>query len=128
MYSGSSLSLSLLFLLLPLSLLPKLNLSLLFPLPFLSLLPDFFSSPSLLIDGSSTTSTAGTPDTGHTAVAIEDWTGIGGAPLKVLQSNVGGSPLTRKGEYNLGDLVSGEVRAFRVMDEEWGGGPARSEL
>ncbi|KAL7416657.1 hypothetical protein BDY24DRAFT_377811 [Mrakia frigida] len=79
-------------------------------------------------DGSSTTSSAGTPETGHTAVVIEEWTGVGGAPIKVLQSNVGGSPLTRQGQFNLGDLVSGEVRVFRVMDEEWGGGPARPTL
>jgi hypothetical protein len=61
---------------------------------------------------------------------IEDWapSAGGGTPIQVLQSNVGGSKATQRGEFRLGDLVSGEVRAFRVMDEaSWGGGPARVE-
>jgi hypothetical protein len=68
------------------------------------------------------TSTAGTPSVGHTAVVTRDWTGAGGQEIEVLQANVQGSPLTRKGTYNLGDLVSGEVRAFRVMDLAWAEG------
>lgn len=67
--------------------------------------------------------TAGAPD--HTAVVVEDWTGVGGAPIKCLHSNEGGSPLTRRAEFQLGDLVSGQVRAFRVLDEDWEWGEER---
>lgn len=80
---------------------------------------------SFYSDGSTTTSTAGNPTTGHTAIVIEDWTGRGADPVRVLQANVGGSPLTRSGEFSLGNLVSGEVRAFRPMSIGWSEGPVR---
>ena len=80
---------------------------------------------SFFSDGSTTTSTAGNPTTGHTAVVVADWSGRAADPVIVLQANVGGEPRTRPGEFSLGDLVSGEVRAFRPMASAWYGGPVR---
>jgi hypothetical protein len=80
---------------------------------------------SFYSDGSTSTSTAGNPTTGHTAVVVADWSSRGAESVHVLQANVGGSPLTQPGEFSLGDLVSGEVRAFRPMSSDWSGGPVR---
>jgi hypothetical protein len=57
---------------------------------------------------------AGAPD--HTAVITGvDRNGI----LKVVEQNVGGSKKVQAGEYVMNELVSGEVRVYRVVGLSW---------
>jgi hypothetical protein len=41
--------------------------------------------------------------------------------VKVVEQNVGGVKKVMKGEYNMGELVKGEVRIFRAAGESWVG-------
>jgi hypothetical protein len=41
--------------------------------------------------------------------------------VKVVEQNVGGVKKVMKGEYNMADLVKGEVRIFRAVGESWAG-------
>ncbi|KAF7879150.1 hypothetical protein EAF04_000349 [Stromatinia cepivora] len=57
---------------------------------------------------------AGMPD--HTALVVGvTQTGI----LEVVEQNVGGVKKVVRGEYNVGELVGGEVRIYRVVGESW---------
>lgn len=59
---------------------------------------------------------AGAPD--HTAVI----TGVeSNGVLRVVEQNVGGVKRVRNGEYNMEELVKGEVRIFRAVGESWVG-------
>ncbi|PQE16037.1 gmp synthase protein [Rutstroemia sp. NJR-2017a WRK4] len=41
--------------------------------------------------------------------------------VKVVEQNVGGVKTVMKGEYNMAELVKGEVRIFRAVGESWAG-------
>lgn len=59
---------------------------------------------------------AGAPD--HTAVI----TGVqSNDVVKVVEQNVGGVKRVREGEYDMSELVKGEVRIFRAVGEGWVG-------
>ncbi|KAG0652203.1 altered inheritance [Hyphodiscus hymeniophilus] len=59
---------------------------------------------------------AGAPD--HTAVI----TGVGpNEVLRVVESNAGGVKTVQKGEYNMKEMVKGEVRIFRAVGTDWAG-------
>ena len=59
---------------------------------------------------------AGAPD--HTAVI----TGVSqNGVLRVVEQNVGGVKTVQKGEYDMEELVKGEVRVFRAVGESWAG-------
>jgi hypothetical protein len=57
---------------------------------------------------------AGSPD--HTAVIIGvEPDGV----LRVVQQNFGGKKIVQTGKYNIAHIVSGEVRIFRAVGENW---------
>ena len=59
---------------------------------------------------------AGAPD--HTAVVTGvDPNGV----LRVVEQNVGGVKRVQKGEYDMQELVKGEVRIFRAVGWRWAG-------
>ena len=59
---------------------------------------------------------AGAPD--HTAVI----TGVeSNGVLRTVEQNVGGVKRVKKGEYDMSELVTGEVRIFRAVGESWAG-------
>lgn len=59
---------------------------------------------------------AGAPD--HTAVIVGvDHNGV----LKVVEQNVGGVKRVQLGSYDMSELVSGEVRIYRAVGENWVG-------
>lgn len=59
---------------------------------------------------------AGAPD--HTAVITGvETNGI----LRTVEQNVGGVKRVREGEYDMSELVKGEVRIFRAVGESWVG-------
>ncbi len=58
--------------------------------------------------------TAGMPD--HTSVVVNVRSdGV----MEVLEQNVGGVKIVKKGEYDLGTLTEGEVRVFRPVGVSW---------
>ncbi|KAM3070750.1 hypothetical protein ACMFMF_008198 [Clarireedia jacksonii] len=59
---------------------------------------------------------AGAPDHTSVVVGVEP-NGV----VKVVEQNVGGVKKVMKGEYNMAELVKGEVRIFRAVGENWAG-------
>ncbi|PQE13190.1 gmp synthase protein [Rutstroemia sp. NJR-2017a BBW] len=59
---------------------------------------------------------AGAPDHTSVVVGVEP-NGV----VKVVEQNVGGVKTVMNGEYNMAELVKGEVRIFRAVGESWAG-------
>lgn len=65
--------------------------------------------------------------TGHGQAGFPDHTSIvtGVSPdrstIYVVHQNIGGNRTVQRGEYKFGDLVTGDIKVFRVVWKEWAG-------
>lgn len=72
-----------------------------------------FKLAKLYSKSTGVTQTVGSPD--HTAVVYEKDNDV----IRVLEQNVQGVKLVRKGEYVLSNMVSGSVAVYRPVPAEW---------